>query len=270
MERKTIFERLAEDIDYKKEFERIIGLYHSGYHSEFKSFVDNNFWNWPYRDTCTSSHDLLITIGIDEHRIGFTYFSQNLFLDFCEAMYNFSLIAFCGTDDKYNYKKKAVIIAKAIQDNIIVVLNKIGYETYTFPDNRHAIIVQSNPVAAEIAEIVDEAYGIRIMEYNHYLLKGNIEGKRDILKNLADLFESKRDELNSNNLKTLAEDIGFLLNNLNIRHSNSESKLLEKLSPKELEEWYDKTYTLILSAIISLERISISKEIDVLKSFMRK
>ena len=97
------------------------------------------------------------------------------------------------------------------------------------------------------AEIVESKLAYEIIQYNHHLLKGDIEKKRRILKVLADKIEPMRTEFKKQQKnKELESDIGFLLNNMNIRHNNLEGKnavdYVKELSDEELEEWYDETY----------------------------
>ena len=106
----------------------------------------------------------------------------------------------------------------------------------------------------------------KVIEYNHYLLKGDLDKKRNILKALADKIEGFRDNLN----KTLFSDFGYLANNLNIRHNNLEGKnkkeYLVNIDNEELECWYDETYQVMLLCILENNyKTSITNKIKEIK-----
>ncbi len=80
--------------------------------------------------------------------------------------------------------------------------------------------------------------------------------KKEILKSLGDVFEGKRQQIKSIN-NALANEIGCLLNKLNIRHNNMEGtkaeSFVQMMSDEELEEWYDDTYQLLLLAFLEAD-----------------
>lgn len=114
-------------------------------------------------------------------------------------------------------------------------------------------MVEKNPAAISAAEIVeDKNLSFDILEYNHYLLKGDIDKKRKILKSLADKLESDRKKLKEID-NSLEDNLFFLFNNIKIRHDNEENqKLINRFKKEELEFWYDETYQMALLAILLL------------------
>lgn len=82
-----------------------------------------------------------------------------------------------------------------------------------------------------MVDLVEPDLAQIILEYHHYLLKGDLGAKKDRLRKLADALEPKRKELDNLN-KTLCSDFFFLVNKMNIRHNNCDpsdkSKYVEK------------------------------------------
>jgi len=117
--------------------------------------------------------------------------------------------------------------------------------------------------------LVDEKTAIKILGYNHHLMKGDLDKKREALVAIGRQVEPTFPKLKKYN-PDLESDIGFLLNQLNIRHNNLEgmrkSEYLEKLNDKELEEWYDHTYDVLLYAILTLNYMNLKQEIKELKT----
>lgn len=264
--RKSIFEILEENIDYYVEISRIEDLLsiETSYGWTLKSIIDINFLKWAQRKSSISVSDIY-------KKLGFEYITSDrcdleYFLRYCEMISN--IITIYLNNDDFRNDNIIRTAAKAVLDNIKFALSKVGYELYINSD-KQIIVIETNSNASIAAESVDEQNAVRIMEYNRYILKGDLCAKKNILKNLADLFEGKRKLLEKNNLKSLADDIGFLLNNLDIRHNNLEGRIknewLNKIDVHELESWYDKTYKLIIISILSLEKIELGKDVKALK-----
>ena len=269
MARKSVFEILDGEINYQEEVQRINKLFDRYNYSgrSMREIVDSVFLQWKYRKTTISTFDLFRALKIDNISM---INSMNEYITYCEAIINLLLVFKRHADDCWRYSEEFKRIFISIGNNVRDGLDKIGYKIYVYEDDEHAIIVENKPLASEAAEqINDRSISVKLMEYNRYLLQGNLEEKRSILKSLADWFEGIRKQLEANNLSSLASDVGFLLNTFNIRHNNEQGRIknryLKTMNDEELECWYDKTYSLIVASIISLEKIKIGKEVNELK-----
>lgn len=166
--------------------------------------------------------------------------------------------------------------ASILEEQMERILDASDYQWLCLKDGSW-IVVEKNPVATEAAEIVlDETEAIRILEYNHFTLKGDIEGKKAILKALGNVVEPiiKSKKWIESAYKQIGSDAGFLLNNFNIRHNNmdgaNKKEYLSTITPEELEQWYDKIYDCVLAVIILNEQIQTSAEIKTIKELMVK
>lgn len=80
----------------------------------------------------------------------------------------------------------------------------------------------------------------KVLEYNHYTMKGDIARKKETVRILADQLEPKRADLTAIN-KELASNVFFMFNNMNIRHNNSTEgdknyrEVVAKMTQDELE-----------------------------------
>lgn len=128
-------------------------------------------------------------------------------------------------------------------------MEDIGYE---FIEKEFMVIfVEKNPVTIAVAETVNEDIAYSLLEYNHYRLKGDLDRKKNILKNMADDIETERKSLNNIN-KSFASDLFQLLNKF-IRHNNSENTFISQMSDSELEAVYDEIYQMWLLAKMQLQ-----------------
>lgn len=110
-----------------------------------------------------------------------------------------------------------------------------------------------------------------VWHYEHSSMNGKLEQKRAVLQELGSFVEPHLNKMRS----PLREDVGFLLNNLNIRHNNSKgakaNAFVQGLNPAGLESWYDKTFSLLLRTIIEKNQECLLKEVDELRlSFKKK
>lgn len=272
MSRKNIFEILNEKISISSEINKIEKLLGEASvdGSTPEEIVDTELMrDWKARGKVTSCEEI-------RERLHLTYtdiqmgLSDEQILWYLEYVLN--VIWLCNEkylegeenfDDEYVY----------LQENIVGILNDLGYEAKVFEDDEKVILVEKDAAMTAVAEIVDHKTAYVIIEYNHHLLKGNIAEKQRILKILADKFEPIRIELKKVN-KDLESNTGYLLNKMNIRHNNIEGKnaieYVKNLSDKELEEWYDEIYQILLLCFLEYDNIGRNKKVKELKEILEK
>lgn len=108
-----------------------------------------------------------------------------------------------------------------------------------------------------------------LIKYKSLRMEGNVKGKEELLTSISKHIEPllKDSQLKSNN-RRLFDNVGFLLNNLNVRHNNIETNNVDffNKTTKEREQWLDNLFLLVLLVIKSKEEMLISQNIDRLKS----
>ena len=151
--------------------------------------------------------------------------------------------------------------------NCTKLIESLSLQSIIDEENDILLLVPKNASAIAVAEkeILSTSTSVLLLKYHHHLLKGNMQQKRDILLALGDGFEPIRNVLKSSNQANLESDISFCLNKLNIRHNNMEGKNAFppaiSMSVSELEDWYDRTYDLLLLGFIYLEYLTTSREL---------
>ena len=200
-----------------------------------------NFWNMPIRGTCLSLDDF-----DDYYEIKFEKepenFDLNYLLNFCEYTYN------------------------------LVMYTTFSTWGYGFQTPRDAFMIQLNRVADLIGYMFSASEnGVSILvPNNHNSMKGNLDKKRNILIVLADKLEANRKKLKQINSK-MEDHLYFLLNNLNIRHNNTEQgskeyrKYVADMDKETLEKWYDETYQMCLLAFLELDNLERKEKVEQLK-----
>ena len=289
MSRKNIFQKMQEIHNYDKEILRIESLLNKDkciaikytdlrqkryYYYNIQSFVDKYlFLEWKNRGNYISCNEMREDLQINRLvyycKTGINVAIEDLF-DYLEYVANIlNLIANYKWDDISNIIDTKIY--DAIINNIRNVLETLNYEIYKIDDQK-IIVVEKNPAATAVAEIVEEYIADEVIQYNHYLLKGDMETKKKILLSLGAKLEPQRNNLKEVN-KNLESNIFFMLNNLNIRHNNCDvsneknyKKYIANMSKEILEEYYDELYQMILLAFLLIDNVDRMKKIDELKA----
>lgn len=280
MARQNYFEILEQmDFDPDKEFEIISNLILklkeiSPYTTEsIRDVFNRNFWLYEnYRKMQFRSYD--------EAK---DYFNNNFNGPdrlFTYIEFIIDLNSFMISNGKILTFTKATLIKEfpKVRERIDYCLAKNNHELKELENGRQ-IIVEKNVYTSEVSQIVSETNiqeAMKVLEYNHFTNKGNIERKREILISLASYLEPLKDELNIseelkevmkvNNKKIIAVAKLFdMYNNLGLRHNNSEQYHLE-MTEEELEQWYDDIYTSTLFVILSLDEARILSKLKTLRN----
>ena len=235
------------------------------YETSLNSAISDNFLDYPNRSTFTNYSQMIEFVGSNIYNT-----TEQLFV-FSE----FLVDIFCNLAEKFTDEESEFI--QVIFDNITRFLELSNHELITL-ENGDKIIVEKNVYASEVSQIVSETSiqdAIKVLEYNHFSNKGNIQRKKEILIALANYLEPFRRELNNseelkdtmkvNNQKVIAfEKLFEMYNNFGLRHNNSNQYHLD-LADDELEQWYDDIYTSTLFVILSMDESRILSKLKTLR-----
>ena len=279
--RKNIFEILSENLDVNKEIKTIwhllksttvfiqAGLYEPDERISLLEFVNiYSFNDWKARNRCISTVDMMERLGISEKKINVMSEFTNDTIILLEFIMNM-IILYDRKITSYVYKVTSDYFL--LNENISILLEHFGYRAHYFEDEEQLVIIEKDPAAISVAEISESDIAKRIIQYNHYALKGNIEIKKEIIIALEKVLEPQRNEL-KNICPILEADLYCLLNNMNIRHNNIEPSdknyrsIVANMEPAELEKWYDDIYQMILLSKLLLDNKNRQLKIKELKN----
>ena len=274
---KHFFERLEKEIDFSKEYRKleemvVVENYSDSafIHYSINDWVEHNFRDWEKRNNYTSFSEIREQVGfpIKIYNEGYSFRCsvgmEDYFL-YCEMLQNI-LIGLNGLSMPPKMRKGIEYIAKTS----IATIEKAGFE-FKKIDTKW-MIIEKNAIAVEVADIVPELADA-VIEYNHYLLRGDLKRKKELLKKIADAVEPKRRMLNTIN-KSATDDFFWMVNKMNIRHNNCDPldknnyfKEFDELASEEQEMWYDKIYDQALMLFVLLEYQKRNLEIQRFKKF---
>lgn len=261
MERRNFAQILKEaKVDIRREYDRLYSLFFLN-----KAFQLNNsmlslrdycacfFYSLPFRGTCLNLDDFDDFYGFNFEKVP-TDFDLNYLLSFCEYSYNlavymnptnYSILASFTT---YNQQPQFYV------QQVMKVVDAIGYEITKQDDSDDmSIVVAKSPAAMAVAEISDSKMAYKVLEYNHYALKGNLDRKLSILKVFADEIEPRRAELKK--IPGSVENELFQLFHKFVRHNNKNNPVIASMSDDEIEAVYDDIYQMWLLAMLELDNV---------------
>ena len=264
--KRTTFSQILKNanIDIQREYSRLFHMFYDKHGDEYsvERICEFNFERFPFRDTCTDLADF-------NEVYGFNYveqpadFDENYLVNFCEYSYNLS---------KFNCGMAGIVYGqdpvREYMNQIFKVIEKIGYMENDVDGITE--FVPKDQAAIAVAEIVEQSLSYRLIEYNHHSMKGDLDKKKKIIRDLADKLEPERKRLGNYN-KELSDNLFYLVNKLNIRHNNIAEgtpnyyPTVANMDDDELETWYDEIYQMLLLAFLELEHIERKEKIKGLK-----
>lgn len=254
--RKNIFELLNQKLDLINEYSKLYKMFKSEiiyeYENGFGSLTLYNYFDlilneWKYRGTCENLEEILKRLSL----INVTFESKALndILLLIELIKNAEHI--CDKDNEECIKCDSLLIS-----NIDIILNELGYTVVQRDEDSVQLIKKDADTLATALEVDDISLSRSILNYMDFRIEDDLDSKKDIIKRLADYLEPERALLKQLN-SSLEDQIFYNLNNIHLRHNNQKGKnkkeYVANMSKEELLSWYDKTYSLILTAIRLIE-----------------
>lgn len=284
MSRKNIFEIMnSGDLDLKLELKRIIRLFESEKTVRVSSYPSYDFYtvyeyadkygfsSWKSRGRCIDVEDFLSQFDYNL----LCYIAENnmqKFLTLIEIVYNFWHIADQGTNSSncYDERSRNFLLLKQIMDDCLAHFN---YKAEYFPEREQLIVIEDKPEVTAVAEIVEEEIAYKVLRYNHYMMKGDLQGKKEILIAIGADLEPKRSDIKAVD-KTLEDGIFYILNNLDLRHNNkvvgdkNYKQAVVDMDDATLENWYDELYQMMLLAYLQLDQVERKDRVENLKQLV--
>lgn len=274
--RKSVFELLisGENINLSVEYDTIEKLLRqprnvNGWESIDGAIDAYIIEGWKYSNRCIELNDLRKKLKISNIEVVQSKYSVEKCLLYFELIYNLVkelILAYENPDDEsvetiYEYDVYKIL------ENIEGLLEDLNYIIKKVEDKY--VIVEKDIIATAIAEKNPDIAN-DIIEYRRFNLKGDIETKKAIILKLADKIEPMRKKFKGTSYNSIMEDVQMMLNNLNLRHNNLEGKNKKEytatISLEELENWYDKTYDMILGVLSLNDYLNSNDKIKELKT----
>lgn len=282
MTRRNIFELLAEKYDVVKEMNKIAQLFagiqivatnplnfQSTQYSIEGVFEAYCFICWKQRQAYISCQELKADLKLPQK------FSSNLedILKGLEYYINILERLSARLNLPNNISFSCPPIYHILLQNINILLDHLNYEKQIFKEEEQVILVPKNPAATAVAEISPKKIAFAILKYNHASLKGDLEGKKQLLLSIANEYEPLlKNPIDG--FKDYFDKTNGLLNNLHLRHNNKTGKkkndLVSNMPEEDLEKWYDELYQLLLFCVLIQDNIKRKAKVEELLKQLKK
>lgn len=280
--RRSFFERMQREVDFQAEYVKIdkivcceeisISGYIYSLNSTIEQEIEKHFRKWDRKDNYASFTELRSAVGFEvkytnkEARFLALNVTMEDFFAYCEMLLNV-VFGLGGA-----LPREIATAFSPIIDIIRADIAKLNHEIHVTGDKGY-LIVQSDAAASSVADITPVDTGDAFIKYNHYLLKGDINKKRDLLKRIdLDLEPKRKRQHKPSSSSAIEDDLSFLLNNMNIRHNNADPSNVKYYNPEyshlsnqEIEYWYDETYQLALLVYLAIDNESRTEKVKALK-----
>lgn len=276
MTRQNIFEILKSKYNVEKEIAKIINLCNSdcfkgNYQYSTVEGVFDHFLltEWLQRGAYLSCKEMLK--DIKEYIVEFNIPDNEAYL--LKLEYYANILQLIDINLNFIYSKTPIRATNAFWlaiKNLDYLLEKLNYEKLIIPEEEKVLLVPKKPEAAAVAEISSEDTALAILMYNHGSLKGDVTEKRKLLYQISLEYETLlKNPIEGYN--DFFNKTNQLLNNLHIRHDNKtengNKNLVIDISDKELENWYDELYQLLLFCVLIHDNIKRKNKVtDFLKN----
>lgn len=232
--------------------------------SSLYAHINSKFRKWHHRANYISLDQLFDKTGMDailSYTNRFNTISLDNFIYFSECIYNIMFVVRREDLGTLTAENRELIF-----QNIENIFNQLNYEIVYCEHDDYYRIIEKDWKTTISAEIVKDNYslGEKIYLYRHYSFKGQLFDKADILCRLYKVFEGQYEKiLKANQYTTLADNIGFLSDKLDVRHAPNpkEKSLLEGFSIEEQEQWYDDLFEMYLDMLILCNHIEKRKDV---------
>lgn len=275
--RKNIFEVVNSSFNLSHELSRMKRLFEEEEIVEIGGWIftsvrgyvgSSGFSDWKNRGRCVDADDFLSLLGY-ETLWDTAGTNPNDFFTLVEIIYNFWHIVDrqTHTSNMLDERGRSFVLLKTIMDDCLA---HYGYRAKYFSDSEQLIVIEDKPEATAVAEIIHPELSHKVLRYNHFMLKGDLQTKKEILLALGSELEPKRQQLHEVD-SVLESDIFFMLNNFNIRHNNKTAddkhyrQVVADMDNSTLEHWYDELYQMMLLAYLQLDQVDRSKKVRELK-----
>ncbi|WP_461752605.1 hypothetical protein [Methanocorpusculum sp.] len=240
-----------------------------------EAYIQGIFLRWKGRGTYIHPFDLKQKMGIaDIKKTVPNELQTTLYLEYLLNMlrlYDREQVDSSTRNIRINVEDD---LYRALKENLSSIVSALNLTQVEKTPDVVILVPNDAAVVESVSHIDSTSVKMAVLEYNHISIRDNLTEKQKILHILAKDFESKKQMLTkSSEWQTLASDLGFLFNTLDIRHNNTEGikavSAIQKMPKEGLLKWYDTTYRLYLTAILVSDYNSKCKEeIDSLKKMV--
>ncbi|MBE7709531.1 MAG: hypothetical protein E7Z93_03680 [Cyanobacteria bacterium SIG32] len=275
MTRQNIFEILKEKYNVSDEmnkikniFENDLIVFDNDYDTIIKYSIEDFFdeyllENWKQRGCFLSIKEMSTQLNLP-HKFFKVTSNKNIIMTL-EYYHNIFYLIVEKFRIFHNQDFKTSKNFRLMLENSHLLLEYLNYKIIIDRNEEKLFLIPKNPAATTVAEISSEDTALAILKYNHASMKGDLEGKRNLLFSIYREYEPLLKQPIEGYADFYNKARG-LYNTLDIRHNNktkegNKNNVID-ISDEELEKWYDELYQLLLFCVLIKDNLERKKEVD--------
>lgn len=260
---------IRQELDYAPQIIGIEGLlHHRSLISSPYSTIEECFLTWIKKRNYTCLQDLQKKSGIMEI-IDKAQRHENISKDeFTYYLEYVLLILDIPSENAINNFVTVDYFPDPILKQVRFAIDEIGCSLVK--KNGGYYVVEENSKVELAIKVTGKHYDLDsdMRLFNHPSIRNKLTAKADILCRMYKYLESKSNDIKKYNFSNMYGDISKLMDGLDIRHapSKKEKEILDGMSKKEMNAWYDQLFGMCVSLIILVDYATKRKDIKELKS----
>ena len=260
---------LSQELDYAPQIIGIEGLlHHTSLISSPYSIIEECFLTWVKKRNYTCLQDLQQKSGIMDI-VKRAHNHENISKE--DFVYYLEYVLLILDIPSENAIKSYVIMGYApepVLQQVKYAINEIGCRVIN--KNGGYYIIEEDAKIEIATKATGRQYDLDtdMRLFNHPAIRTKLTTKADILCRMYKYLEAKSSEIKKYNFSNLFGDISKLMDGLDIRHapSKKEKEILDGMSKKEMNAWYDQLFGMCVSLIILVDYASKRRDIKELKN----
>lgn len=238
----------------------------------FEEYIrDLQFENWNLRGTFINLQEMRQKLNIAPENFSKRNITENQLLDYIQFLLNcwfriHSTIKLMQTQGIAYLAQKDSL--EMLFQNCRYILEKLHCEDKLDKENDEIYVVYQDELSAEVSQQNPDVE-ISLTDYHRIDNRGDLQRKGEILCTLSKQLEAVEAQVKGTEFYSTYNDATFLLNKIGARHWTGKDKLANatfmKMSPEELEEWYDTAFNLVVSCFAAIPYLTVKDKIKTIK-----
>lgn len=229
-----------------------------------ETFADQKYFSsWKGNEDCKNTDEMRKGQNIDGI-LQSTEPSENEALTYLQYVLNIAELCrrsfSAGPIEGYDFdvKKYTELLTR-----IRTILKQLHYQSKYVAEKEYIYLVPHDPALDALDTESEDPVVTEITEYRSAALNGKPDRKREILKSLSNEIEGYEDNKSSQGVR-LMQKIHFLEDGFNIfqKEDHPDYDVINKMTPDELETWYDRLFQLMVLRVLEHDSIDRIKEVD--------
>ena len=235
----------------------------------FQEYIrDIQFENWNLRGTFINLQEMRTKLNIASENFSKKQINEGQLLDFIQFLLNCwfrirTTIGQCRV--AYLADKNALDM---LFEQCRSIETKLHCEDKLDEENHEIYVVYQDELSAEVSQQNPDVE-ISLTDYRRIDNRGDLRRKGEILCTLSKQLEAVEAQVKGTEFYSIYNDATFLLNKIGARHWTGKDKLANatfmKMSPEELEEWYDTAFNLVVSCFAVIPYLTVKDKIKTIK-----